>query len=286
MPRYAVTGSTGHLGPLVIAGMLGLGIAPDDIVAVARTPAKAAALTEAGLQVRYGDYSKPETLPRALDGVGRLLLISGSEVGNRVAEHTSVVDAAVAAGVGHVVYTSVLRADSTQLAIAPEHKATERVIRQSNVPFTFLRNSFYTENYTAQIPSYLARGAIVGAAGGALISAAPRADYAAACVTALTQNSHRNAVYELGGPPFTMDDVAEAVSRATGTHLEYRNVSPGELRDSLIAAGMDEHHAAFVVRIEEGIARGDVYTDSHDLARLIRREPTPLAAVIAAAARA
>ena len=105
------------------------------------------------------------------------------------------VDAAVAAGVGHVVYTSVLRADSTQLAIAPEHKATERVIRQSNVPFTFLRNSFYTENYTAQIPSYLARGAIVGAAGGALISAAPRADYAAACVAALTQDSHRNAVY-------------------------------------------------------------------------------------------
>ena len=122
------------------------------------------------------------------------------------------------------------------------------------MPFTFLRNSFYTENYTAQIPSYLARGAIVRAAGGALISAASRADYAAACVTALTQESHRNAVYELGGPPFTMDDVAEAVSRATGTRLEYRNVSPGELRDILIAAGMDADHASFVVRIEESIA--------------------------------
>jgi NAD(P)H dehydrogenase (quinone) len=81
-----------------------------------------------------------------------------------------------------------------------------------------------------------------------------------------------------------MDDVAEAVSRATGTRLEYRNVSPGELRDILIATGMDAHHASFVVRIEEGIARGDVYTDSDDLARLMRREPTPLAQVIAAAA--
>ena len=89
-------------------------------------------------------------------------------------------------------------------------------------------NSFYTENYTAQIPSYLARGATVGAAGGALISAASRADYAAACITALTQDSHRNAAYELGGPPFTMHDVAGAVSRATGTRLEYRNVSPGD----------------------------------------------------------
>jgi NAD(P)H dehydrogenase (quinone) len=264
--------------------MLGLGIAHGDIVAVARTPARAAALAGTGVQVRYGDYAKPETLPEALDGVERLLLISGSEVGNRAAEHANVVNAAAAAGVGHLVYTSVLRAGSTELAIAPEHKATEQVIRQSNLPFTFLRNSFYTENYTAQIPSYLARGAIVGAAGGALISAASRADYAAACVTALTQDTRRNAVYELGGPPFTMDEMAEAVSRTTGTHLEYRNVSPGELLDILIASGLDPHHASFVVRIEEGIARGDVYTDSRDLARLIRREPAPLAQVVAAAA--
>jgi NAD(P)H dehydrogenase (quinone) len=116
MPGFAVTGSTGHLGPLVIAGMQGLGIAPDDIVAVARTPARATALTKAGLQVRYGDYSKPETLPGALDGVEHLLLISGREVGNRIAEHASVAGAAVAARVGYVVYTSVLRADSTQLS--------------------------------------------------------------------------------------------------------------------------------------------------------------------------
>ena len=284
MPRYAVTGSTGHLGSLVIAGMLGLGIAPDDIVAVARTSAKATALTRTGLQVRYGDYSKPETLPGALDGVERLLLISGSEVGDRLAEHANVVNAAIAAGVGHLVYTSVLRADSTQLAIAPEHKATEQVIHQSNVPFTFLRNSFYIENYAAQIPSYLERGAIVGAADGALISAASRADYAAACVTVLTEHGHRGAIYELGGPPFTMDDVAAAVSRSTGTDLKYRNVSAQELKAILLAAGTAAQYASFVVRIEEGIARGDVYTESGDLARLIRRDPVPLAAVIAAAA--
>jgi len=119
-----------------------------------------------------------------------------------------VVDAAIAAGAGHLVYTSALRAGSTQLAIAPEHKATEQAITQSNVPFAFLRNSFCSENYTAQIPSYLARGAIVGAAGGALISAASRADYAAACITALNRDSHRNAVSGLGGPPFTVHDVA------------------------------------------------------------------------------
>ena len=129
------------------------------------------------------------------------------------------VDAAIAAGAGHLVYASVLRGGSTQLAIAAEHKATEQAMTQSNVPFTVLRNSFCTENYTAQIPSYLARGATVGAAGGALIPAASRADYAAACITALTQDSHRNAVSELDGPPFTMHDVAGAVSRATGPAL-------------------------------------------------------------------
>jgi NAD(P)H dehydrogenase (quinone) len=148
-----------------------------------------------------------------------------------------VVDAAIAAGAGHLVYTSVLRAGSTQLAIAAEHKATEQAITQSNVPVTFLRNSFCTENYTAPIPSYLARGATVAAAGGALTSAASRADYAAACITALTPDSHRNAASELAGPPFTMRDVAGAVSRATGTRLEYRNFSPGGRRDMLIATG-------------------------------------------------
>ena len=284
MPRYAVTGSTGHLGPLVIAEMLGRGIAPQDIVAIARTPAKAAALTRAGVDVRYGDYSKPETLPGALAGVEHLLLISGSEVGNRAAEHANVVDAAVAVGAGLLVYTSVLRASSTQLAIAPEHKATERVITQSGIPSTFLRNSFYTENYTAQIPVYLERGQIVGASGGALISAASRADYAAACAAALTEDGHRNVIYELGGPPFTMDDVAAAVSRVTGAELEYRDVSPGELKAILDAAGTDPRHASFVARIEEGIARGDAHTDSGDLARLIGRDPAPLAAVMAAAA--
>ena len=118
------------------------------------------------------------------------------------------VDAAIAAGAGHLVYASVLPGGSTQLAIAPEHKATEPAITQSNEPFTVLRNSFCTENYTAQIPSYLARGATVGAAGGALIPAASRADYAAACITALTQDSHRNALSETGGPPLTMHDIA------------------------------------------------------------------------------
>lgn len=284
MPKYGVTGATGRLGPLAITQMLELGIAPDDIVAITRTLAKAASLLDAEVTVRYGDYSKPETLSGALNGVESLLLISGSEVGNRVAEHTHVVDAAAAAGVGHLVYTSVLRADTTPLPVAPEHKATEQVIRQSRLPFTFMRNSFYTENYTDQIPYYLIRGEIVGSSDGGRISGASRADYAAACVTALTQDGHQNSVYELGGTAFTMDDVAEAVSRATGTPIAYRNVPAVELKALLIAGGADEGFASFVLEVEEGTAGGGAYTDRDDLARLIGRDSTPLAQVVAAAA--
>ncbi len=284
MPRYAITGATGRLGPLVIAGMLKQGIAPDDIVAVARTPAKATALAAAGLQVRYGDYSKPETLPGALDGVERLLLISGSDVGDRLAQHVNVVDAAGLAGVGHVVYTSVLRAASAQLPVALSHKETERVIRQSTMSFAFLRNSFYSENYADWIPRYLAQGEIVGASNGALISPASRRDYAAVCTAVLTEDGHEGASYELGGPPITMDDVAAEVSRVTGIELKYRDVSSEQLTAILMTAGIDAQQASFMSRTEEGIARGDVYTASDDLARLIRRKPIPLAAVLDASA--
>lgn len=154
------------------------------------------------------------------------------------------------------------------------------------MPFTFLRNSFYTENYAEQIPSYLQRGEILGASDGARIPGAARADYAAAAATVLADQDggHHNAVYELGGPAFTMAEVAAAVSQATSTTIGYRNVTPEQLQSILVNVGQNSGHATFVAEIERGTARGDVYTDSRDLSRLIGREPTPLTGVLAAAA--
>lgn len=283
MTVYGVTGATGHLGNLVIDDLLTRGVPAADVVAIVRSPEKAAALTERGVVVRTGDYSRPETLPAAVDGVDVLLLISGSEIGQRVSQHAAVIEAATAAGVGRIVYTSVLRADTTPLALAAEHKATEVLIRASGVPSTLLRNGWYTENYTAQIPQYLAQGAIVGAAGDGHIAAATRADYAAAAAAVLIGEGHAGATYELGGAPFTLKELAAAVAEVTGTEIVYSAVSTPELVGILTGAGLDEGTAQFLASLDEAIERGDLDTDSTDLVRLIGRPSTPLVDAIRAA---
>lgn len=283
MTTYAITGATGHLGRLAVTGLLERGVPAADVVAIVRTPSKADDLAARGVEVRAGDYSLPETLPTALAGVDVLLLVSGSEVGQRVAQHLAVIEAAKAAGVGRIVYTSVLRADTTELVLAPEHKATEEALRASGVPFTILRNGWYIENYTARLGQYVADGQIVGAAGAGRIAAATRADFAAAAVEALVGTTHSNAVYELGGTPFTMTELAATITDATGTDVGYVDVSPTELRAGLLGAGLDEGTAGFVTALDEATARGDLDTTSSDLATLLGRPSVPLAEAVLAA---
>lgn len=283
MTTYAVTGATGHLGTLVIEDLLAAAVPASDIVAIARSAEKAAGLAESGVVVRTADYSDPQTLPAALAGVDVLLLISGNEVGQRIPQHGAVIDAARAAGVGRIVYTSVLRADSTELSLAPEHKATEELIRASGLPFTILRNGWYTENYTERIGEYLAQGAIVAAAGDGRISAATRADFALAAAAALTGEGHQGAVYELGGPAFSLKEAAALISEVTGTEVDYRSVTADELVAILTGVGLDAGTAAFVASLDVAINRGDLETDTADLQRLIGRPATPLVDAVRAA---
>jgi len=283
MPTYAVTGATGHLGRLVVAELLARGIEPGAVVAIARTPAKAAGLAEQGVQVRVGNYDEPDTLTSALSGVDTLLLVSGSEVGRRIAQHRAVIDAAKANGVGRIAYTSLLRADTSAMPLAPEHKATEEMLRASGITFTMLRNSWYIENYTAQLGQYLKDEVIVAAAGNGRIAAATRADYAVAAAAALTGSGHDNAVYELGGTPFTFAELAAVITDVTGTKVGYRAVSPAELVQRLTSAGLDAGTAEFVTALDEGIARGELDTDSTDLQTLAGRPSTPLADAVRAA---
>ncbi|MFD2795085.1 SDR family oxidoreductase [Promicromonospora vindobonensis] len=282
MTVYAVTGATGHLGRLVVGELLSRGVPASDLVAVVRTPSKAADLAERGVQVREGDYSRPETLPTALAGVQRLLLISGSEPGGRVAQHTAVVDAAKAAGVERITYTSILKADDTTNPLAGEHQATEQVLRASGIPVTLLRNGWYTENYTEQLEQYLQRGEIVGAASDGKVSAAPRADFAAAAAAALLADEDGDVVHELGGPPFDFTELAATITDATGTKVAYRNLSVEDYQAELQEAGLDAGTAGFVAGIDASIAAGDLETDSDDLARLLGRPVTPLADAITA----
>ncbi|MDG9676112.1 SDR family oxidoreductase [Micromonospora sp. DH14] len=276
MPTYAVTGATGRLGRLVIEQLLDNGVPAVEIAAIVRSPEKAADLAARGVEIRKANYDDPSTLPGAVAGVRRLLLISGDTPGQRVAQHTAVIDAAKLAGVERLVYTSILKADTTANPLAPEHKATEEVLAASGLSYTVLRNGWYTENYTDQLPQYLGSGTILGATGGSTISAATRADYAGAAVAALTSDEDGNAVHELGGTAFTFDELAEAVTEVTGTTVVHQDMSAAELASALQNVGLDAGTAGFVAALDQSIADGELATDSDDLSRLLGRPSTPL----------
>jgi NAD(P)H dehydrogenase (quinone) len=270
MTTYAVTGATGHLGRLAVAELLARGVPADDVLALVRTPDKAADL---GVPVRHADYSDPSTLTTALAGVDALLLVSGNEVGRRVAQHAAVIDAAKAAGVGRVVYTSLPHADVSRSPLAPEHKATEELLRDSGLQYASLRNNWYYENYTARLPQYLQSGEVVGLSGDAHIGAAARPDYAAAAAAALLDPPPHGAFVELSGPGFSLAEFAAAITAVTGTTVVYRDGTPDELAAALRGTGMDEGLARFFVSLEESTARGDLDVRTDDLERLLGRAP-------------
>ena len=280
----AVTAASGRLGRLAVRALLDRGVPASEIVAGARRPEKIADLAALGVTVREADYDRPETLATAFAGVDRLLLISGSEVGKRVPQHTNAVNAAVTAGVSLIVYTSAPYADTTDLPVAPEHKATEEVIRASGVPFSFLRNSWYVENYTDNLAPALEHGAILGAAGDGKVSAAPRADYAEAAAAVVAGEGHANTVYELGADqPFTLAELAAEVSRQTGKESEYRDLPPEEYARALIAVGLPDGYAQVLAGCDVSLTKGRLLVETGDLSRLIGRPTTPLADSVAAA---
>lgn len=283
MPTYAVTGATGHLGRLVLDQLLERGVAPADVRALARTPEKAADLAARGVQVREADYDRPETLGPALAGVDKLLLISGSEVGGRVQQHTNVVEAARNAGVSRILYTSMLRASTSTLVLAPEHKGTEEVIAASGLSYTFLRNPWYVENYTDQVATYLAQGTILHATGEGRIALGTRPELAEAAVVALLEDVEGDVVYELGGPSYSIADLAAAITEVAGRSVEAEAVSAEELTAALTAAGLDEGLVGFLVTVDRNIADGDLDNDTDDLARLLGRPVGSLADAVRAA---
>jgi NAD(P)H dehydrogenase (quinone) len=284
MSTYAVTGATGHLGALAIDALLERGVAPADIVAIVRTPARADELARRGVTVRAGDYSRPDTLPAALAGVDVLLLVSGNELGQRVAQHGAVIEAAKGAGVARIAYTSVLRADTSPVVLAPEHRGTEQVLQASGVPFTILRNGWYTENYTGSVQGALTGGAFIGSAGEGRISSAARADYAEAAATVLTSAGHEGKTYELAGDEaYTLTDLATEMSRQSGKAIPYKNLSETDYAAVLAGFGLPVGLAQAIAGWDVGASKGALFDDGRQLARLIGRPSTPLSAMVAGA---
>ncbi|MCG9698855.1 SDR family oxidoreductase [Vibrio natriegens] len=266
----AVTGATGQLGQLVIKHLLNK-VEPQQIVALVRNIEKAASLTSLGVQVRQADYSKPETLESALDGVAKLLLISSSEVGQRASQHKNVIDAAKKAGVELLAYTSLLHADTSPLALAEEHVVTEAYLKQAEVPHVLLRNGWYTENYLASVAPALANGGFIGCAQDGKISSAAREDYAEAAAAVLTSEAEQNGkVYELSGDEaYTLSELSALISKKSGKAIPYINMEEADFAKALEGAGLPAPFAAVLANSDTGASQGALYDDSKTLSALI-----------------
>jgi NAD(P)H dehydrogenase (quinone) len=278
-----VTGATGQFGRLVVEALLARGVTPGDIVATGRKVDGLADLAARGVEVRVADYDDPASLDAAFAGAAKVLLVSGSEVGARMQQHRNAVDAAVRAGVRHLVYTSGPRADISPLPVNVEHKATEEYIAESGVPATMLRNNWYSENYLPDVATARETGEIVSATGTGRIASAARADYAEGAAAVLTEDGHEKKAYELGGDSaWDYDELVATLSEIVGRPVVRREVSPEERHAGLVAAGLPEDVAAFVVALDTAIAHGALADVTGDLSRLIGRPTTPLATTLAA----
>ncbi|MFW5401589.1 SDR family oxidoreductase [Yersinia sp. 1252 StPb PI] len=278
----AVTGATGQLGRLVINALLKK-VPASEIIAAVRTPDKAHELAALGVQIRKADYSQPATLDTAFQGVDKLLLISSSEVGQRIAQHSAVIAAAKRAGVKLLAYTSLLHADKSPLGLGEEHRATEALLRESGLPVVLLRNGWYTENYAASIAPALAHGAFIGAVAEGRIASAAREDYAEAAAVVLTQENQAGKVYELAGDDiYTLAEFSAEIARQSGKAVVYHDLSEADFKQALLDAGLPDVFASLLADSDAGAAKGGLFDDSHTLRKLIGRPTTPYADVIAA----
>lgn len=277
-----VTGATGHLGRLAVESLLARGVPAAEITATGRTVEPLADLAARGVRVAVADFHDPATLDAAFAGAEKVLLVSSGSFDDRAGQHRNAIDAAVRAGVQHVVYTSGPKATTSRLLLMADHAATEEALAASGLTTTVLRDGWYVENYTGQVDTYLQHG-MVGAAGDGKVSIAPRSDYAEAAAAVLTTDGHAGKVYELGGEALTLAEIAALISTETGSDVAYTDVPVETLTGILVGAGFPEPVAAVFADVDRGISEGELLVDPSDLATLLGRPATPAATAIKAA---
>lgn len=275
--KTGITGATGQLGRLVV-GKLKEKADAASIVALVRNTEKAKDL---GVEARGFDYDKPELLTESLKGIDQLLLISGSDIGQRARQHANVVNAAKQAGVKRIVYTSLLHTGNTTVSLAEEHLPSETAIIESGIPYTILRNGWYTENHTGSISGVLAGGAVFGSAGSGKFSSAARADFAEAAVVVLTEAGHEGKIYELAGDEaYTLAEYAAEIAKQTGKNIVYNNLPAAEYAKVLESFGLPGFVAEAIASWDVSASKGDLFDDSHTLSKLIGRPTKPLSDVV------
>lgn len=279
-----VTGATGQLGSLVVQHLLEK-VPARDIAVCVRSPQKATTLAERGLDVRYGDYERQESLLNAFAGASRLLIIShpGHDQIERIRLHATAIEAAKKAGVGHIVYTSYAFLEKSPFPLAHTHLATEQMLQVTDIPFTILRNSPYREGYVNERvkADALESGEVLTMTGKGKLTAVTRSDLALAAATVLTEEGHENKLYELTTPePWDFDEVAQLLSEFSGKQIVHRSAGEAEVRayltKSLAKSGVPSMLVEVILRQEQLIAEGARVETTMDLQRLIGPSLTSL----------
>ncbi|OWZ92276.1 NAD(P)-dependent oxidoreductase [Sinorhizobium sp. LM21] len=287
-PRLFVTGSTGQLGRLVIEELLKR-VPASSIVAGVRSPDHEVArqFSARGVEIRVADYARPNTLSSAFEGIDRLLMISSTAGDDRVAQHHNVINAAKAANVGLVAYTSLLHADRATSGLGEDHNLTEAELRASGLPFVLLRHGWYTENHTPSVPPALQYGAVIGCAGQGRFSSATRADYAAADAAVLTMDGQEGRVYELAGDEsYDLTDLANTIASAAGRPVTYQDMPKAKFKQALIGMGLPDVLAELISDADIGASKGELEDHGRQLSTLIGRPTTPLRQIVAASVSA
>ncbi|MBT2287596.1 SDR family oxidoreductase [Paenibacillus albidus] len=274
--KIGLTGATGQFGSIVAESLLA-SVPAENIVASVRNPEKAEKLRARGVEVRHGDFDQPETLDVAFAGIDRLLIVSADgDNDTRIRQHKAAVDAAVRAGVKFIVYTSVGKADTSTLFLAPVHKATEEFIRESGIPYSFLRNNWYLENEIGTIQAVQSGAPWLTSAGSGRVGWATRSDYAQAAAAVLAGEGHQNTIYELSGAPSTQDELAAIVGRVLGKEVAVQQVDDKTYSEVMAGAGVPEAALPIVVGIQKAIREGALDNESGDFEKLLNRPLTPL----------
>jgi NAD(P)H dehydrogenase (quinone) len=268
---------SGNLGRLIVQDLLDRGVPAGDIVAGARKPEVIADLADAGVRTTRIDYDDPASVEAAISPGDTFVLISGAFSPDRSRQHADAITAAKRAGTGHILYVGALRAAESASPLANSHAPTEVSVRESGLPFTLLRNGWYTENYGREIPALRENGVLVASVGDARVASATRLDLAQAVGAVLTTDGHVGKTYELSGDvAWNYDDLAAAFSEVLGRDVVYRRVDTQEHVELLTGAGVPEEFATMIATVDAGIGEGAFAYQNGDLARLIGRPTTPL----------
>lgn len=278
--KILVTGATGKLGSKVVEALLKK-IPADQLAVSVRNPEKAAGLRTLGVEVRQGDFDRPETLEQTFAGIDRLLIISADgDNETRIRQHTHAVEAAAKAKVGFIAYTSVGNAQESSLFLAPVHSHTEKAILATGIPYSFLRNNWYLENELSSIQGVLAGAPWITSAGNGRVGWALREDYAEAAAAVLVGSGHENTIYELSGAPLTQAEFAAALGAALGREVPVQQVDDAAYGEIMRSAGVPDFVIPMLAAIQAGIRQGTLDIISGDFEKLLGRPAIPVAAAL------